>query len=398
MEEGQEHISYESYIQSEDWKRKRQERLDFAMYCCELCSSPNEIEVHHRTYKNLGDERLNDMIVLCKICHSIFHRRLGLYGEDVHAYRKVEHPLNEDLREVLPEIEAIHGERGFQGLPIGYTAFDNLTGGLQRGTVTIVAGRPGMGVTSFVLGVARNVALHPEHSSNVLYVTAEMMEIDVAQRLLTMEGRIDSIAARTGKLSDDDWPRLARAAGRLSLAPIFIHTAPHLTLEMIRKEVRAQCRSFKAGLIIIDSLQAIEVPELSRQWREAQVNEIMRVLKGLAIDLSVSIIITSRVNRTAETRGGEKRPWLSDLGEDSIVSEADNIVFIYRPERYGITVDEYGNSTEGLADIMVAKQRNGPIGTIQLAFVHQFARFANLVAYHPESSQESTSLSSDAPS
>ena len=402
MENRNQRVSYQEYIKSEPWKEKKRERLDFAMYCCELCSNPNGLEVHHRSYKNLGDERLNDMIALCETCHGVFHRRLGLHEDGIGQYINIREPLAESLGKALEPLKEAHRDAGpTQGVLTGYSRLDDIVGGLQPGNVTVIAGRPSMGTTAFVLALARNVASHPERSTGVIFVTAEMTEEEITQRLLTSESRVDSVAARTGRLHDEDWPRLARSAERLSTVPIYFHTALRLTISDLSSEARAQCRAYKAGLIIIDSLQAIEVPDLARQWREAQVNEIMRVLKGLAINLAVPVIVTSRLNRSVETRGGNKRPQLSDLGEDSIASEADNIFFVYRAERYGITVDEHGNSTEGLAEVIVAKQRNGPIGAAPLAFVHQFARFENLTTYYSETSenkhQAPTPSSNDAP-
>jgi replicative DNA helicase len=211
-----------------------------------------------------------------------------------------------------------------------------------------------------------------------------MSSQQLAQRLLTSEARVNAQAARTGRLSEDDWPRLARAAGRLSAAPIFIDDTPGLGI----LELRAKCRRLKAehdiGLVVVDYLQLMHGSGGGKNSnREQEIAQISRSLKSLAKELNVPVIALSQLSRAVETRGGDKRPQLSDLRESgSIEQDADVVAFIYRAERYGITVDENGNSTEGLGEILIGKQRNGPIGDVTLAFVHQFARFENLTTYY----------------
>ena len=241
-----------------------------------------------------------------------------------------------------------------------------------------------MGKTAFALAAARNAALHQENPTGVAIFSLEMSSQQLAQRLLTSEARVDAQAARTGRLKDDDWPHLARAAGRLSAAPIFIDDTPGLTI----LELRAKCRRLKAehdiGLVILDYLQLMHGTLSSKSSnREQEIAHISRSLKSLAKELDVPVIALSQLSRAVETRGGDKRPMLSDLRESgSIEQDADVVTFIYRAERYGITVDENGNSTEGLADLLVSKQRNGPIGDVTLAFVNQYARFENLTTYY----------------
>ena len=238
--------------------------------------------------------------------------------------------------------------------------------------------------TAFSLAAARNAALHPEHATGVAIFSLEMSSQQLAQRLLTSEARVNAQSARTGRLSEDDWPRLARAAGRLSAAPIFIDDTPGLGI----LELRAKCRRLKAehdiGLVIVDYLQLMHGTVGGRNSnREQEIAQISRSLKSLAKELNVPVIALSQLSRAVETRGGDKRPQLSDLRESgSIEQDADVVAFIYRAERYGITVDENGNSTEGLGEIIIGKQRNGPIGDVTLAFVHQFARFENLTTYY----------------
>ena len=295
--------------------------------------------------------------------------------------------MNEILKGTLANLEAVHGRSGgITGVPSGFTRLDDMTGGWQKTDLIIIAARPSMGKTAFSLAVARNAAMHPEHSIGVAIFSLEMGAQQLAQRLLTSEARVDAQAARTGRLRDEDWPRLARAAGNLSAAPIYIDDTPGMSI----LELRAKCRRLKAehdiGLVVVDYLQLMHGTTNSRSSnREQEIAQISRSLKSLAKELDVPVIALSQLSRAVESRGGDKRPQLSDLRESgSIEQDADLVAFIYRAERYGITVDEHGNSTEGTGEIIIGKQRNGPIGSVQLAFVNQYARFENLTSYYQE--------------
>lgn len=304
------------------------------------------------------------------------------------SLRKPASTMNEILKETLARLESIHGlTGGITGVPSGFTRLDEMTGGWQPSDLIIIAARPSMGKTALSLAVARNAALHPEHPVGVAYFSLEMSAQQLAQRLLTSEARVDAQAARTGRMSDDDWPRLARAAGRLSAAPIYIDDTPGLTVLELRAKSRRLKSQYDIGLVVVDYLQLMHGTGGGKNSnREQEIAMISRSLKSLAKELNVPVIALSQLSRAVETRGGDKRPQLSDLRESgSIEQDADVVGFIYRPERYGITVDENGNSTEGMAEVIIGKQRNGPIGMVQLAFVHQHARFENLTTYYSES-------------
>lgn len=299
--------------------------------------------------------------------------------------RRAASSLQDVLKETVTRLQAIHGrEGGVTGVPSGFGRLDDLTGGWQPSDLIIIAARPSMGKTALALAMARNAALHQQSPTPVAIFSLEMSAQQLAQRMLTSEARVDAQAARTGRMDEEDWPRLARSAGRLSEASIYIDDTPGLTI----LELRAKCRRLKAehdiGLVIVDYLQLMHATSLSRNSnREQEIAHISRSLKSLAKELNVPVIALSQLSRAVETRGGDKRPQLSDLRESgSIEQDADVVTFIYRPERYGITVDEHGNSTEGLAEVIVGKQRNGPIGDVKLAFVHQHARFENLSSYY----------------
>ena len=300
--------------------------------------------------------------------------------------RKPASSLNDILKGTLANLEAVHGrEGGITGVPSGFTRLDDMTGGWQKTDLIIIAARPSMGKTAFSLAMARNAAMHPELTTGVAIFSLEMGSHQLAQRLLTSEARVDAQSARTGRLRDEDWPNLAKAAGRLSAAPIYIDDTPGLGI----LELRAKCRRLKAehdiGLVIVDYLQLMHGSTSGRTNREQEIAQISRSLKGLAKELDLPVIALSQLSRAVESRGGDKRPQLSDLRESgSIEQDADVVAFIYRAERYGITVDENGQSTEGMGEIIIGKQRNGPIGSVQLAFVNQYARFENLTSYYQD--------------
>ena len=297
--------------------------------------------------------------------------------------RKGAASLDNVIKEALQHMEDIHGrEGGITGVPTGFTRLDDMTGGWQPSDLIIVAARPSMGKTALTLAMARNAALHPERPAAVAFFSLEMAAAQLAQRLLTSEARIDAQSARTGRLHDDDFIKLARAAGRLSEARIFIDDTPGLGI----LELRAKCRRLKAehdiGIVIVDYLQLMHGTKQTQGNREQEIAQISRSLKALAKELDVPVIALSQLSRAVETRGGDKRPQLSDLRESgSIEQDADVVMFIYRAERYGITVDEMGNSTEGVAELLIGKQRNGPIGNVKVAFVKDYARYENLQSY-----------------
>jgi replicative DNA helicase len=298
--------------------------------------------------------------------------------------RRSSRSMSEVLKETLHRLESIHGQDGgITGARSGFHRLDQMTSGFQRSDLIVVAARPSMGKTALILRLARNAALDPKEKTGVAIFSLEMSAQQLAQRLLTAEARIDAQAARTGRLHDDDWPDLARAAGRLSQAPIFIDDTAGLGV----LEIRAKARRLKAehdiGLIVVDYLQLMHGSGDGRQNREQEIAQISRSLKGLAKELEIPVIAVSQLSRAVETRGGDRRPMLSDLRESgSIEQDADVVLFIYRAERYGILVDDNGNSTEGLAEVIVGKQRNGPIGTIKLAWLDQYATFENLTSFY----------------
>ncbi len=296
--------------------------------------------------------------------------------------------INDILKKTLGRLEELRSKPdGVTGVPSG-TDVDDYTAGWQKGDLIIIAARPSMGKTAFVLTVARNAALYPDPDKNaaVALFSLEMSDHQLVQRLLTMEARVNAQSARTGRLSPDEFQQLIQGAGRLFPARIFIDDTPGITL----MEMRSKCRRLKAehdiGMVIVDYLQLMRGSSNDRNSnREQEIAAISRGLKALAKELDVPVIALAQLSRAVETRGGSKRPMLSDLRESgSIEQDADVVIFLYRPEYYNIMTDEEGRSTQGIGEIIIGKQRNGPVGTKRLQFIKEYARFENLTSYQPD--------------
>ncbi|MCH8568467.1 MAG: replicative DNA helicase [Balneolales bacterium] len=320
--------------------------------------------------------------LLDKAEKSIFELANSTRGGDSNA-------ISDILKKTLQHLEEIRGQKGgITGVPTGLD-LDKMTAGWQPGDLVIIAARPSMGKTAFVLTVARNAALFPDvkKQSAVAIFSLEMSDQQLVQRLLTMEARVDAQAARTGRLQDDEFKRLIEAASRLFKARIFIDDTPALSI----MEMRSKCRRLKSehdiDLIIVDYLQLMRGNTNDRNSnREQEIAMISRSLKGLAKELNVPVIALAQLSRAVEQRGGNKRPMLSDLRESgSIEQDADVVCFLYRPEYYGITTDDEGHSTAGIAEVIIGKQRNGPVGDIKLQFVKEYARFENLSQFNNQS-------------
>ncbi len=258
------------------------------------------------------------------------------------------------------------------GVPTGFNDFDDMTSGLQKSDMIIVAGRPSMGKTTFAMNVAENVAIKTD--APVAIFSMEMPGEQLAMRLLSSLGRIDQHRVRTGKLDDDDWPRLTSAVGLLAEAKMFIDDTPALTPNELRARARRLARENNGlGLIVIDYLQLMQVPGTDNRVNE--ISEISRNLKSLAKELNVPVVALSQLNRSLEQRPN-KRPVMSDLRESgAIEQDADVIVFIYRDEVYN-----EDSPDKGTAEIIIGKQRNGPIGTVRLTFLGQYTRFENHIS------------------
>jgi replicative DNA helicase len=281
------------------------------------------------------------------------------------------------LTQVVERIETLYGRDNASdvtGIATGYTDLDRMTSGLQPGDLVIVAGRPSMGKTAFSINIAEHVAL--EVNKPVAIFSMEMGGSQLAMRMIGSVGRLNQHTLRTGKLEDDDWSRMTHALGRLNDAPIFIdETAALNSLELRSRARRLHRQNDGLGLIVIDYLQLMSSPITGKggENRATEISEISRSLKALAKELHVPVIALSQLNRGLEQRPN-KRPIMSDLRESgAIEQDADLILFIYRDEVYNPDSPD-----KGKAEIIIGKQRNGPIGSLALAFRGEYTRFENL--------------------
>jgi replicative DNA helicase len=288
--------------------------------------------------------------------------------------------IKELLWPTMERIELLQrGEGSITGVGSGFKDLDEITAGFQPSDLIIIAARPSMGKTSFVLNIAQNAAL--DNNVPVAFFSLEMSKEQLVQRLLTSEGRVDAQRLRKGKLHDDEFVRLGRAAGILSHAPIWIDDTPGITLLEMRSKARRLKIDNNIGLVVIDYLQLMQGP-MQSESRQQEISYISRSLKALARELRVPVVALSQLSRAPEQRTGEnKRPQLSDLRESgAIEQDADLVMFIYRQEMYDGPTDKDGNSLEGRAEIIVGKQRNGPTGLVNLHFNKTFTRFENYSA------------------
>jgi len=285
--------------------------------------------------------------------------------------------IKELLWPTMERIEALqHGGKTITGVASGFSDLDDMTSGFQPADLVIVAARPSMGKTAFVLNIAQHAAIVDQVP--VAFFSLEMSKESLVQRMLTAEARIDAQRLRKGMLRDDDFPRLARAAGILSSAPVWIDDTPAITLLEMRSKARRLKAESGVKMVIVDYLQLMQGPSNSES-RQQEVSMISRGLKALAKELSVPVIALSQLSRAPEQRTGEhKRPQLSDLRESgAIEQDADLIMFLYRQEMYDGPLDKDGNSLEGKAEVIVGKQRNGPTGVVNLHFHKMYTRFEN---------------------
>jgi replicative DNA helicase len=288
------------------------------------------------------------------------------------------------MTRAIQELQSLKEHKdGLTGIPSGFTALDRMTSGWQRSDLVIIAARPGMGKTAFVVSALRNAAVEFKHA--VAIFSLEMASIQLVNRMISAEAELEGEKIKRGTLADHEWAQLVHKTNRLSSAPIFIDDTPALSV----LELRAKCRRLKAEhniqIVVVDYLQLMRGDQGGN--REQEIASISRALKGIAKELSVPVLALSQLSRGVETRGGDKRPQLSDLRESgSIEQDADIVMFLYRPEYYKITVDEDGMPTQGMGEVIIAKHRNGSVGSVKLKFIGKYTKFADLDA--PSSSYD----------
>tara|TARA_B100000900_G_C20597292_1_gene723955 strand:+ start:178 stop:1668 length:1491 start_codon:yes stop_codon:yes gene_type:complete len=311
----------------------------------------------------------------------------SLYEVSEGNIRKNYDKMSSLIRQALDQIEEVKNkEGGISGVPSGFQDLDKVTSGWQKSDLIILAARPGMGKTAFVLSSARNTAV--QFNKPVAVFSLEMSSVQLVNRLIASESGISAEKLRKGNLEDHEWIQLNQKITQLSEAPIFIDDTPALTIF----ELRAKCRRLKKQhnieLIIIDYLQLMHVGGSHKGGnREQEISTISRSLKSIAKELDVPIIAISQLSRAVETRGGDKRPMLSDLRESgAIEQDADIVCFIYRPEYYGMT--EWVNASPGedpdctgQGEIIIAKHRNGSLENIRLRFIAKLAKFTDLDSF-----------------
>jgi replicative DNA helicase len=286
--------------------------------------------------------------------------------------------MDRAVHDTLEMLESIHGKHeGVTGVPTGFRDLDTLTGGWQKSDLVILAGRPSSGKTAFALCLAANAALHRQKPTTVGIFSLEMSTQQLIMRLLCAEARVDAHAVRTGRLPENDWKKLSLGAGRLARAPLFIDDTAGLGILELRAKARRLKAEHNVGMIIIDYLQLMQGPKTAEN-REKEISAISRSLKGLAKELDIPIIALSQLSRAVEGRT-DKRPILSDLRESgAIEQDADLVAFVNRPEMYTDPKSDKMDEVQGRAEIIIGKQRNGPIDDVLLAFVGRYARFENL--------------------
>ncbi len=284
--------------------------------------------------------------------------------------------LKELIWPTMERIEQLQSGHGtVTGVPSGFVDLDRLTAGFQRADLIIVAARPSMGKTALMLNVLQHAAI--EHNVGVGFFSLEMSKDQLVQRLLCSEGLVDAQRLRRGQLRDDDYPKLARAAGLLGTAPIWIDDSAGLTPLAMRSKARRLKAEHNIGLIVVDYLQLMQGPTDSES-RQQEISYISRSLKALAKELDIPVVALSQLSRAVDQRTGDHRPQLSDLRESgAIEQDADVVIFIFRQEMYDGPTDKEGNSLEGMAELIVGKQRNGPTGIVPLYFKKEYTRFDN---------------------
>jgi replicative DNA helicase len=281
------------------------------------------------------------------------------------------------LKQILPKtIDRLdvlsHSTSDITGISTGFGDMDKMTAGLQRGELIIVAGRPSMGKTTLAMNIAENAAIGSQ--TPVAIFSMEMSAEQLSFRMIASIGRVNQTRLRTGKLSDEDWSRIDSAVSMMSNAPIYIDDSGALTPTEVRARARRLKREHGLGLIVLDYLQLMQVTG-TKENRATEISEISRSLKALSKELDVPVVALSQLNRSVEQRT-DKKPVMSDLRESgAIEQDADLIVFIYREEVY-----EPDTPRKGIADIIIAKQRNGPVGEFHLTFLGEFTKFENLIA------------------
>ena len=299
----------------------------------------------------------------------------GLFSISESSIGKSYMDMQSIIKEAIKEIAAGRNQEGkLRGVGSGFTELDRITSGWQKSDLVIIASRPGMGKTAFALTMARNAAV--DFKKPIAVFSLEMSSIQLVTRLMSSETELAQVKLRQGTLEEHEWAQLNSKITPLIEAPLFIDDTAALSVF----DLRAKCRRLKAHhdiqMVIVDYLQLMQGSQDTKGNREQEISSISRALKTLAKELDLPVIALSQLSRASEKRSAAAKPILSDLRESgSIEQDADMVIFIYRPEYYKIDVDESGDSTSGVAEILIAKNRNGPLKDVRLRFVSKYAKF-----------------------
>tara|TARA_R110002049_G_scaffold186605_1_gene354854 strand:- start:389 stop:1939 length:1551 start_codon:yes stop_codon:yes gene_type:complete len=302
----------------------------------------------------------------------------GLFSVTEGNIRKNWDDMSTLVRQAIKQIESAKNQDGnIIGTPSGFTALDKMTSGWQPSDLIILAARPAMGKTAFALTLGRNAAV--QFKKAVAIFSLEMSSLQLVTRLISAESEISAGKLKNGNLRYDELAQIHTKIAGLTEAPIFIDDTPAISVFELRAKARRLKAQHDIQLLVVDYLQLMTAGGEGKGNREQEISTISRSLKSIAKELNIPVIALSQLSRAVESRGGDRRPQLSDLRESgSIEQDADMVLFINRPEYYGLTEDEAGNSTLGVANIIIAKHRNGSVGDVQLKFTAELARFGNL--------------------
>ncbi len=318
----------------------------------------------------------NDVFdVLNKAESELFKIAENNMGKDVSTMQNV-------VKQAIEEIEkASQNTDGISGVATGFFDLDKITSGWQKSDMIVIAARPAMGKTAFVLSMARNSAV--DHKKGVAIFSLEMSAVQLVKRLIASETRLSAEKLRKGDLREHEFQQLHSRITKLATAPIYIDDSPGISVFDLRAKCRRLKMQYNIDMVIIDYLQLMTAGGTKGSGnREQEISTISRSIKEIAKELNIPIIALSQLSRSVEQRGGDKRPVLSDLRESgAIEQDADIVSFIYRPEYYGLMEDEEGNSNQGVSEIIIAKHRNGALDRVRLRFIGEYARFDNLETY-----------------
>jgi len=329
------------------------------------------IRISSDTIKNAFDDTTDVFDLLDKT-------ESALYGVAEGNIRKNYDSMSTIIRQALEDIDkARQNTDGISGIATGFKDLDKVTSGWQRSDMIVLAARPGMGKTAFVLSMARNVAV--DFDTPIAVFSLEMSSVQLVNRLIASEAEISAEKLRKGNLADYEYEQLHARITKLSTAPIFIDDTPGLSIFELRAKARRLKQQHDIQVIVIDYLQLMSAGGAGKGNREQEISSISRSIKEIAKELNIPIIALSQLSRSVESRGGDKRPLLSDLRESgAIEQDADIVSFIYRPEYYKYTEWEDGTPCQGQAELVIAKHRNGSLENIRMRFIGHLARFDNL--------------------